>query len=907
MLADTVLLGLSSGTMVTQILTKIFGTKHDREMKKIQPLVDQINALEPAMKALSDDQLKAKTPEFQERLKKGETVDDILPEAFAVCREAAVRCLGMRHYDVQLIGGIVLNRGSIAEMRTGEGKTLVATLAVYLNALTGKGVHVVTVNDYLVRRDSEEMGRLYGWLGLTTGIIVHGLTDQERKSMYACDITYCTNNELGFDYLRDNMKFDLNDYVQRGHNFAIVDECDSILIDEARTPLIISGPAEASTEKYQVVNAIVPHLKRDVHFTMEEKSKTASLTEEGNSKVEELLGVGNLYDPQNIELLHHVYQALKAHHLYRLDVEYMIKDGEIVIVDEFTGRLMPGRRWSDGLHQAIEAKEGVEVKSENQTLATITFQNYFLMYNKLSGMTGTADTEAVEFQKIYKLAVNVIPTNKPIKRMDQEDVVYKSEKAKFKAITADIKERSSKGQPILVGTASIEKSEALSKFLRNEGIKHEVLNAKHHEREAEIIAQAGRKGAVTIATNMAGRGTDIKLGGNAEMLAKTTTGQEAGPEFEEALLKVKGQVEKERAEVVAVGGLYIVGTERHESRRIDNQLRGRSGRQGDPGESRFFLSLEDNLMRIFNGERIQKIMEMLNIPEDEPITAKMVTNAVEGAQRKVEGHQFDIRKNLMDYDSVMNNQRNVIYGMRRRVLEGQEIERTVLDMLGDVVSNMLDTYAPENGRKEEWNLDGLNNSLAQTFGFKLDLENMPINSDTVLEAVKKNVREIYEKQKSSMGPFFEQVQKMILLQSIDNHWKMHLAVIDKLKESIGLRGYAQKDPLIEYKKEAFNAFETLNNTIKSDAVEKIMRVQLVAQQSEEEVLESLRPEEADLDELDYSSPTEEDIGQSMSQPSLDSEEPPKRKMTFQSGPVRDDRILNREERRRMDKQGKGKR
>ncbi|MDG0817278.1 preprotein translocase subunit SecA [Bdellovibrio sp. PAP01] len=890
--------------MVTQILTKIFGTKHDREMKKIQPLVDQINALEPQMKALSDDQLKAKTPEFQERLKKGETVDDILPEAFAVCREAAVRCLGMRHYDVQLIGGIVLNRGSIAEMRTGEGKTLVATLAVYLNALTGKGVHVVTVNDYLVRRDSEEMGRLYGWLGLTTGIIVHGLTDQERKTMYACDITYCTNNELGFDYLRDNMKFDLNDYVQRGHNFAIVDECDSILVDEARTPLIISGPAEASTEKYQIVNAIIPHLKRDVHFTMEEKSKTASLTEEGNAKVEELLGVGNLYDPQNIELLHHVYQGLKAHHLYRLDVEYMIKDGEIVIVDEFTGRLMPGRRWSDGLHQAIEAKENVEVKSENQTLATITFQNYFLMYNKLSGMTGTADTEAVEFQKIYKLAVNVIPTNKPIKRIDQEDVVYKSEKAKFKAITADIKERSTKGQPILVGTASIEKSEALSKFLRNEGIKHEVLNAKHHEREAEIIAQAGRKGAVTIATNMAGRGTDIKLGGNAEMLAKTLTGSEAGPEYEEALLKVKSQVEKERAEVVSVGGLYIVGTERHESRRIDNQLRGRSGRQGDPGESRFFLSLEDNLMRIFNGERIQKIMEMLNIPEDEPITAKMVTNAVEGAQRKVEGHQFDIRKNLMDYDTVMNNQRNVIYGMRRRVLEGQEIERTVLDMLGDVVSNMLDTYAPENGRKEDWSLEGLNNSLTQTFGFKLDLENMAVNSDTVLEAVKTGVREIYEKQKSSMGPFFEQVQKMILLQSIDNHWKMHLAVVDKLKESIGLRGYAQKDPLIEYKKEAFLAFEKLNNTIKSDAIEKIMRVQLVAQQTEEEVLESLRPEEADLDELDYSSPTEADIGHSLETANA---EPPKRKMTFQSGPAHDDRVMNREDRRRMEKQGKGKR
>lgn len=897
--------------MVTQILTKFFGTKHDREMKKIQPLVDKINALEPAMKVLSDDQLKAKTPEFQQRLQKGETVDDILPEAFAVCREASLRVLGMRHYDVQLIGGIVLNRGNIAEMRTGEGKTLVATLPVYLNALAGKGAHVVTVNDYLARRDSEWMGRLYGWLGLSTGIIVHGLSDQERKAMYNCDITYCTNNELGFDYLRDNMKFDLNDYVQRGHHYAIVDECDSILVDEARTPLIISGPAEASTEKYQMVNAIIPHLKRDQHFTMEEKSKTASLTEEGNTKVEELLGVGNLYDPQNIELLHHVYQALKAHYLYRLDVEYMIKDSEIVIVDEFTGRLMPGRRWSDGLHQAIEAKEGVEVRSENQTLATITFQNYFRMYSKLSGMTGTADTEAVEFKKIYELDVNVIPTNKPIQRKDHEDVVYKSEQAKFKAITAEIKEKSATGQPILVGTASIEKSEALSRYLRNEGIKHEVLNAKHHEREAEIVAQAGRKGSVTIATNMAGRGTDIMLGGNAEMLAKAFVGNDDSPEFEEALVKIKAQVEKEREEVRKIGGLCIIGTERHESRRIDNQLRGRSGRQGDPGESRFFLSLEDNLMRIFNGERIQKIMEMLNIPEDEPITAKMVTNAVEGAQRKVEGHQFDIRKNLMDYDSVMNNQRNVIYGMRRRVLEGENIERTVLDMLGDVVSAMLDNYVPEHRRKEEWNLEGLNNSLVQTFGYKLDFESTPISSESILESVKNAVQGIYEKQKSSMGPFFEQVEKMVLLQAIDHHWKMHLAVVDKLKESVGLRGYAQKDPLIEYKKEAFEAFENLNHTIRMDAIEKIMRVQLVAQQSEQEVLESLQPEEADLDELSYSSPSEADIGHGMqeaaAQVAVAEEKPLKRKMTFQSGPARDDRNMNREERRRLEKNSKGKR
>jgi preprotein translocase subunit SecA len=908
-LAGIAHLRLFLGTMISTVLTKIFGTKHDREMKKIQPIVDQINALEPKMQALSDEQLKAKTPEFQQRLKNGETVNDILPEAFAVCREASKRVLGMRHYDVQLIGGYVLNRGNIAEMRTGEGKTLVATLPVYLNALTGKGAHVVTVNDYLVRRDAEHMGRLYGWLGLTTGVIVHGLNDQERKQMYGCDITYCTNNEIGFDYLRDNMKFDLNDYVQRGHNFAIVDECDSILVDEARTPLIISGPAEASTEKYAIVDAIIPSLKRDQHFTMEEKTKTVSLTDEGNAKVEELLGLSNLYDPQNIELLHHVIQGLKAHYLYRLDVEYMIKDGEIVIVDEFTGRLMPGRRWSDGLHQAIEAKEKVEVKSENQTLATITFQNYFRMYSKLSGMTGTADTEAVEFKKIYELDVNVIPTNRPIKRADEEDVVYKSEKAKYKAITNDVKERSSKGQPILVGTASIEKSEALSNWLRKEGVKHEVLNAKHHEREAEIIAQAGRKGAVTIATNMAGRGTDIMLGGNAEMLAKVAVGNDDSPEYIEAVAKYKTQVEKERAEVREVGGLYIVGTERHESRRIDNQLRGRAGRQGDPGESRFYLSLEDNLMRIFNGERIQKIMEMLNIPEDEPIMAKMVTNAIEGAQRKVEGHMFDVRKNLMEYDSVMNSQRNAIYGMRRTVLEGKEIERTTLDWLGDVVSNLLDTYMPQESRKEEWSLEGFNNSLAQTFGFKLDFENMAVNADSVTDAVKNGVKAVFDRQKNQMGQFFEQVQKMILLQSIDHHWKNHLYVIDKLKEGIGLRGYAQKDPLIEYKKEAFMAFESLNNTIKADAIEKVMRVQLVAQQSQEEVLESLRPDGADLDELDYSSPSEADIGHSMSSGAgggSASGDEPKRKMTFQSGPV-DDSKMNREERRRLEKQGKGKR
>lgn len=889
--------------MFEQVLAKIFGTKHEREMKKIQPIVNKINSLEPEMQKLTDDELKARSLQFKERLKNGETTDDILPEAFAVCREASRRVLGMRHYDVQLIGGIVLHRGQIAEMRTGEGKTLVATLPVYLNALTGKGAHVVTVNDYLVKRDAEQMGRLYSWLGLSTGIIVHGLNDQQRKEMYNCDITYCTNNELGFDYLRDNMKFDINDYVQRPHHFAIVDECDSILIDEARTPLIISGPAEASTDKYYAVNSIVPHLKKDEHFTMEEKSKTASLTDAGNAKVEQLLGIDNLYDPQNIEILHHVYQALKAHHLYRRDVDYMVSNGEIMIVDEFTGRLMPGRRWSDGLHQAIEAKEGVEVKSENQTLATITFQNYFRMYDKLAGMTGTADTEAVEFNKIYKLEVNVIPTNKPIKRADQDDVVYKTEVAKYKAITADIKERHSKGQPILVGTNSIEKSEALSNWLKKEGVKHEVLNAKHHEREAEIIAQAGRKGAVTIATNMAGRGTDIMLGGNAEMLAKKVCGSEEAPEYAETLAKLKAQCESERAEVREAGGLYIIGTERNDSRRVDNQLRGRAGRQGDPGESRFYLSLEDNLMRIFNGDRIQKIMEMLNIPEDEPITAKMVTNAIEGAQRKVEGHHFDIRKNLMEYDTVMNQQRNAIYGMRKKVLIGEDIERTSLDWLGEVVSDILDGNMPEDSRPESWNLEAMNNSLAQTFGFKIDFETLPKNQEAITEAVKAGVKHVYDNQKQSMGPFFEQLQKMVLLQSIDHHWKNHLYVIDKLKEGIGLRGYAQKDPLIEYKKEAFKAFESLNSRIKADAIEKIMRIQLVSEQSQEDALESLMPEETDLSELNYSAPSDSDIGADFSTSesgSASDAAPVKRKMTFSSGPVEDAK-MNRADRRRMEK------
>ena len=816
--------------MVTRLLGKIFGTAHEREMKRLRPLVDRINSLEPQMKALTDDQLKAKTGEFKERLSRGETLDALLPEAFAVCREAARRVLGMRHYDVQLIGGIVLHRGGIAEMRTGEGKTLVATLPVYLNALEGQGVHVVTVNDYLAKRDAEWMGRVYNFLGLTTGVVIPQQDEFEKKAAYRCDITYATNNELGFDYLRDNMKFDLADYVQRSLHYAIIDECDSILIDEARTPLIISGPAEESTDKYYLVNAIIPHLKKDVHFTMEEKTRTVALTEEGNQKCEELLKIENLYDPQHIELLHHIYQALKAHHLYHRDVDYMVKGDEIVIVDEFTGRLMEGRRWSDGLHQAIEAKEGVKVKNENQTLATITFQNYFRMYKKLAGMTGTAETEAMEFKKIYNLDVTVIPTNKPIRRIDHDDVVYKTFAAKSNAIVEDIKERVNKGQPVLVGTVSIEKSELLSRHLSKYGIPHKVLNAKHHEKEAEIVAQAGRKGAVTIATNMAGRGTDIVLGGNPEFMAKQVNPDPESEEYKQALEKFRAQCEAEKQEVIAAGGLYIIGTERHESRRIDNQLRGRSGRQGDPGESRFYLSLDDDLMRKFNGERIQKIMNTLNVPDDEPITARMVTRSIESAQRRVEGHNFDIRKHLLEYDDVMNKQRQVIYGLRRDVLQGDNLDEIIRDMLGEVTSQILDTYADERQRREDWNFEGLKVALNQQFGVSIEFtpeELRTLTSDDLTEKVKEAVSQAFERQKAHLGPFLHQVQKMLLLQSIDHRWKEHLQRIDQLREWINLRAYAQKDPLIEYKQEAFRLFEEMNYFIKSDTLEKLFKIQLV--------------------------------------------------------------------------------
>jgi preprotein translocase subunit SecA len=832
--------------MVSSLLKKIFGTSHERQMKILTPMVQKIASYEAQLKTLSNADLQNKTVLFKERFARGENLNSLLPEAFAVCREASSRILGMRHYDVQMIGGMVLHKGGIAEMRTGEGKTLVATLPMYLNALAGKGAHLVTVNDYLAKRDCEWMGRLYNFMGLSTGTIVHERSDSERKAAYGADITYGTNNEFGFDYLRDNMKYSFESYVQRPFFFGIVDECDSILIDEARTPLIISGPAEESTDMYEKIDKIIPNLKKDIHFTMEEKSRTVSLTEEGNSKAEELLGVGNLYDPQNLEYMHHIYQALKAHHLYKRDVEYMIANGEIVIVDEFTGRLMPGRRWSDGLHQAVEAKEKVKIRSENQTLATVTFQNFFRMYEKLSGMTGTAETEAVEFKKIYNLDVTVIPTNKGIRRLDEDDLVYKNENGKFNAIVKDILGRHEKHQPVLVGTVSIEKSEGLSAALKRAGIKHNVLNAKHHEREAEIVAQAGRKGAITIATNMAGRGTDIVLGGNPEFLARAETHgvEKTDPEnaektYQDALANYKRQCEREKEDVLVAGGLYIIGTERHESRRIDNQLRGRSGRQGDPGESRFYLSLEDDLMRKFNGERIQKLMEMMKFPDDEPINAPMVSGAIENAQKKVEGHNFDMRKHLLDYDDVMNKQRTVIYGLRRDVLKGDGLDRISLDMFSDVASSLLDTFAHENLKPTEWDLEGLKNMLVQHFGCVVDESSKAFhsrNNEDVVEMIRAAMKAKYEEQKQEIGELWPQVQRMVLLEAIDTKWKDHLQIIETLREGINLRAYAQKDPLIEYKKEGFVAFERMNLAISTEVVEKLLRIRIVSKDETEQVL-----------------------------------------------------------------------
>jgi len=832
--------------MVGILLKKVFGTKNERELKKLWPLVEKINSLEADLASLTDTQLKDKTEEFKKRLEEGETLDDILPEAFAVVREVSRRKLKMRHFDVQILGGIVLHNGKIAEMKTGEGKTLVATLPVYLNALEGKGVHVVTVNDYLAKRDAQWMGPIYSFLGLSVGVIQHDSsflydpsyfsTDKRfdflrpcsRIDVYAADITYGTNNEFGFDYLRDNMKYDISDYCQRELNYAIVDEVDSILIDEARTPLIISGPSEESTDKYYKIDKIIPRLQKDIDYTIDEKAKAAILTEEGNIKVERLLGAGNLYDPANIELVHHVLQGLKAHTLFKRDVDYVVKDGEVIIVDEFTGRLMPGRRWSDGLHQAIEAKEGVKIESENQTLATITFQNYFRMYNKLAGMTGTADTEAAEFAKIYNLEVLVIPTNKPMIRPDYPDVIYKTEKGKFNSVIIEIEELYKKGQPVLVGTISIEKSEILSHLLKKKGIPHSVLNAKYHEREAEIIAQAGRKGGVTIATNMAGRGTDIILGGNPEGITREFLKDKkdySDDDWKQAYSKAEEICSKEREAVVSAGGLHILGTERHEARRIDNQLRGRSGRQGDPGSSRFYLSLEDDLMRIFGSDRISGLMGKLGMDEDMPIENRMVSKAIENAQKRVEAHNFDIRKHLLEYDDVMNKQRLEIYSFRKEILQGENLKDRIFSMIDEVIDEMLFIYCPQEKHMEEWDIKGLKDSVYGLFSIVPNIT--PVDLDLLKGTLILEVKNTYEKKESEIGSdIIRYLERVVMLQVIDAQWKDHLLGMDHLKEGIGLRGYGQRDPLVEYKKEAFDIFADMTSRISNEVLGRLFKIQV---------------------------------------------------------------------------------
>jgi preprotein translocase subunit SecA len=957
--------------MLNTILTKVFGTKNEREIKGIRPIVQRIGELEAPLLSLTDAALQARTAEFRQRLASGEDLDSLLPEAFAVVREAGRRVLAMRHFDVQLIGGITLHRGTIAEMKTGEGKTLVATLPAYLNALSGKGVHVVTVNDYLAKRDSEWMGRIFRFLGLSVGVIQHHLGDQERQVAYGADITYGTNNEFGFDYLRDNMKFDLGSYVQRGHHFAIVDEVDSILIDEARTPLIISGPAEESTDKYYRINSIIPklvpgariagdrkaeeraELEKTGDFIVDEKAKTATLTEQGMAHVEKMLGVTNLWDPSNMDVLHHVNQALRAHTLFQRDVDYVVNDGQVVIVDEFTGRLMPGRRWSDGLHQAVEAKEKVKIERENQTLATITFQNYFRMYGKLAGMTGTAETEAPEFDKIYKLDVLAIPTNRPLIRVEAPDVVYRTEREKFDAVVKEIEELHRVGRPVLVGTISIEKSEHLSALLKKHGVKHVVLNAKYHEREAEIVAQAGRFGAVTIATNMAGRGTDIILGGvpdhrlKAILLEKqldpaqaTATDQQAAleqalsemakdykkalserkptPEERRTLAKryvgllasfapehpsvqameglaqglptlrayfevtralpratkekitrsfypmgekpvdflevhplrsdldriaASHEIEKveefldqhERERVVALGGLHILATERHEARRIDNQLRGRAGRQGDPGSSRFYLSLEDDLMRIFGSDRISGLMLRLGMEEGVPIEHGMVTKSIERAQRQVEAQNFAVRKHLLEYDDVMNKQRKAVYDMRRMVLEGKESREHVQRLMGEVVEWYLDSYASDKADVGEWNLEGLQGALKETFGLEVPLSDLKrMGRGEMTETFSRLLEDRYADKERAIGPELMQFhQRMIMLQIVDAQWKDHLYSLDHLKEGIGLRGYGQRDPLVEYKKESFSMFQALMDRIDEEVLRWIFLYQPVPVRDDE--------------------------------------------------------------------------
>jgi len=921
--------------LINTLLGKVFGTKNEREVKRLMPRVLAINALEPQIQQLSDEQLRAKTDEFrknvQERIAQipDETdadldrqkeldkqrlelanvvLDEILEEAFAVVREAGRRVLNMRHFDVQLIGGMVLHSGAISEMKTGEGKTLVATLPVYLNALSGRGVHVITVNDYLAKRDSEWMGQLYRFLGLTVGVIVHDLDDQERRDAYAADVTYGTNNEFGFDYLRDNMKFDLKECVQRGHNFAIVDEVDSILIDEARTPLIISGASEESTDKYVRVDRIIPKLEKGEEMTpqelrrllesgkvppqqeeelagklaevgddpkrviltgdyaVDEKHRGITVTDEGWEKVEGLLGIGNIADPENWSLKHHVETAIKAHAIYRRDVDYVVKDGEVLIVDEFTGRLMPGRRWSDGLHQAVEAKEGVKVERENQTLATVTFQNYFRMYKKLAGMTGTAETEATEFGKIYKLDVTVIPTNRTLLRVENSDLVYRTEKEKYFASADEIQKLNEKGQPVLVGTTSIEKSERLSDLLKKKGIKHYVLNAKQHEKEAEIVAQAGRKGMVTIATNMAGRGTDILLGGNPEFTAKqecvmkgtaqpvgaaqgqiqtkvdeskNTVWYYAGNEYvvptdvwHEVLTRHKSQTDKEHEDVIAAGGLFILGTERHEARRIDNQLRGRAGRQGDPGASRFYLSLEDDLMRIFAKEWVSTLLQKLGMEEGMPIESKLISRRIEKAQQAVEAQHFESRKHLLEYDDVMNKQREAVYGLRRRLLEGVDQKDLIVeDYVAGILSDLLEQYAPPKAHPADWDIKGLKDSIFTRFGVDILAEGVKpetLNRQELGDATFAKLKERYDAKEKLIGPdAMRYHERMIMLSVVDQLWKDHLLNMDHLKEGIGLRGYGQKDPLVEYKRESFDMFEDMMRRFQEDTVRYLYLMQII--------------------------------------------------------------------------------
>ena len=864
--------------MFKYLFKKIFGTENDRFLKSIRPTIAKINSYEDSFKSLSDADLATKTADFKQRIANGESLDSVLPEAFAVVREAGKRVLGMRHYDVQLVGGIVLHKGRIAEMKTGEGKTLVATLPMYLNALEGRGAHLVTVNDYLAARDAEWMGRIYRFLGLSVGTILNGMNTKERRVAYNSDITYGTNSEFGFDYLRDNMKYDINNYVQRDLRYAIVDEVDSILIDEARTPLIISGPSDESTDLYVRVNSVVRTLKEDEHFTKDEKAKNAILTQEGIYRLESLLGVTNLYAPENLELVHHVQQALKANFMFHLDVDYVVKniDGvdKVMIVDEFTGRLMEGRRYSDGLHQALEAKEGVKVERENQTLATITYQNFFRMYDKLSGMTGTADTEAREFAEIYNLGVTVIPTNKPVIRQDMPDQIYKTQVAKENAVVKAILERNAKGQPVLVGTVSVEKSERLSNLLTKQGIKHNVLNAKFHMKEADVVAQAGRKGTITIATNMAGRGTDIVLGGNPEKLAYAEAEatmefvDTESPEFKEILAKYEKICAEEKKEVLAAGGLHIIGTERHESRRIDNQLRGRSGRQGDPGSSRFYLSLEDDLMRIFGSERLSTVMSRLGLEDDQPIEHKLISKSIENAQKKVEAHNFSIRKNVLEYDDVMNQQRKTIYSLRRSILTGGEANKQVIySMIEDIINTNLNNIIPEKSTPDSWDYAMVKDFLAGVLAYNEDMraqldENMfsdiinPNNyighkNEAAMQIMAQKcydfLLEQYDKKMAQYdNELSNEIERHIVLEVLDIFWRRHLLSMDHLREGIGLRGYGQKNPKLEYKREGFAMFQDMMFSIYTESVKRLFSVQVVTQEAVEKFEQKEQKKEAEV-------------------------------------------------------------